>query len=167
MLDLEDKNCCICQEYRNTQAECIDNYSIEEKGKKVQLKPKNNTEKSIVMIIDQCLITDNNTKCDALFLFQSSSKKVSFLTELKGAGDIPKAFRQLAYTSKKRAEYREVIQKFIDIDKKFVREKFVIISNGFLDKSEKERLEREHNIRITAILHSEAVTPIPNLREYI
>ena len=167
MLDLGDKNHCICKMYENTQSECIDNYSIEEKGKKVQLKPKNNTEKSIVMIVDQCLITDNNTKCDALFLFQSISKKVSFLTELKGAGDIPKAFKQLDYTSKNRDAYKEVIKKFTDIDKKRVMEKFIIVSNGFLDKSKKEELEEDHNIRITAILHSEATTPIPNLREYI
>ena len=60
----------------------------------------------VAIIIDKCLIKDNNPKCDALFLYEKSSNKYSFLVELKGAGDIPKAFFQLDYTRKNRTEYK-------------------------------------------------------------
>ena len=169
MIDLEDKNYCICQKYKNSQNECIDEYTIREKGKSVELKPKNSDEKVIAIIIDQCLIKDNNTKCDALFLFNSNNKKVSFLTELKGAGDIEKAFFQLSYTQKNRVEYKNIITKFQEIDNKKVKviEKFVIVSNGMLNKIELAKLENRYKVRVVGVLHSEPMKPIPNLRDYI
>lgn len=167
MIDLEDKNNCKCQKYNNTQSECINEYTISEKGKSIQLIPKSSNEQVSAIVIDQCVIKDNQTKCDALFLFQSNHKKVSFLTELKGAGDIPKAFFQLTYTRRNRQEYKDIIQKFKAVDEKKIIEKFVIISNGILEKTKWEKLEREYNIRVSQILYSEATTPIPNLRDYI
>lgn len=167
MIDLGINNHCICKKYKNTQTECVDEYTIMEQGKSVRLSSKNGNEKVCTIIIDQCLITGNQTKCDALFLFHSKSKKVSFLTELKGAGDIPKAFSQLSYTQKNRNEYKDTIKKFKELDSQSVIEKFIIVSNGFLDKTRQEELENEHKIRVTAILHSEATSPVPNLRDYI
>jgi len=150
----------------NIPNECINQYTISEKGKSIKLVPKNQTEKISGIIIDQCIITDNNTKCDALFLFHSKNKKISFLTELKGAGDIPKAFMQLSYT-RDRIEYKELIDKFKNIDNKIVDEKFIIVSNGTMNKINQEKFEEKYNIRVRAILHSEATKPIPNLRELI
>jgi len=167
MIDLEDKKHCMCKKYNNSQSECLNEYTISEKGKTVKLEVKHKDETCSAIVIDQCIITDNNTKCDALFLFNSVTKKVSFLTELKGAGDIPKAFRQLSYTKNGRDEYQTIINKFKLIDNKKIIEKFVIISNGILDKNEREKLENEYKIRVTAVLHSEATTPVPNLRDYI
>jgi len=167
MIGLGDKDDCICKKMFNTQVECKDEYTISEQGKSIRLIPKNHQEKAIAMIIDQCIIKDNDTKCDALFLFHSNNKKVSFLTELKGAGDIPKAFSQLSYTRDSREEYKNIIQSFFAIDEKKVTEKFFIVTNGLLDKKEWERLENENNIRVSGVLHSEPTTPIPNLRDYI
>ncbi len=165
MIDLGAKESCKCKKLANTQSECINQYRISESGKSVELVPKNSNEKVCAIIIDQCIITDNNPKCDAVFLFQSNSKKISFLAELKGAGDIPKAFKQLSYTKNSRIEYKNIIQKFADNDNKKVNQKFIIVSNGFLSKGNWEKLENEHRIRVTQILHSEATTPIPNLRK--
>jgi len=169
MIDLGNQKHCICKKHNNRQDECLNEYTIREKGKTVKLKVKNNDESCCAIVIDQCVIIDNNTKCDALFLFHSMTKKVSFLTELKGAGDIPKAFRQLSYTKNKRNEYSTIIDKFglVENSKISVNQKFIIVSNGILDKNEREKLENEYKIRVTAILHSEATTPIPNLRDYI
>jgi len=167
MIDLGNKAYCICKKYNNTQDECIDAYTISEKGKTVCLLPNDSTEQALAIVIDQCVITGNDTKCDALFLFSSSNKKISFLTELKGAGDIPKAFSQLSYTRDKRAEYKDILEKFSIIDNRKVREKFIIVSNGILEKSKIEALENEYKIRVSQILYSEPTTPIPNLREYL
>ena len=166
MVNLGDKKHCKCKKMDNIPNECINQYTISEKGKSIKLVPKNQTEKISAIIIDQCIITDNNTKCDALFLFHSNNKKISFLTELKGAGDIPKAFMQLSYT-RDRIEYKELIDKFKNIDNKIVDEKFIIVSNGTMNKINQEKFEEKYNIRVRAILHSEATKPIPNLRELI
>jgi hypothetical protein len=167
MIDLEDKEDCKCKKVDNSQPECKNQYTISEKGKSVSLIPKSSQEKVLALVIDQCVIKDNQTKCDALFLFHSNSKKISFLTELKGAGDIPKAFYQLSYTKNNRKAYKDIIQNFTDIDNKRVIEKFIIVSNGQINKKEWEKLENQNRIRVSQILHSEPTTPIPDLRDYL
>ena len=77
---------------------------IEEQGKKVKISLKSG-EKAIFAIIDNCLITDNDTKTDTICLFKGRNK-YSFLIELKGFGEIEKAFEQLFYTIDKRDEYK-------------------------------------------------------------
>lgn len=164
MIDLEEKNHCICQKYSNTQEECINEYTIREQGKSVKLQPKNSTESVIAIIIDKCIVTDNNTKCDALFLYENNNNKYSVLVELKGAAEIPKAFFQLDYTRKNRAEYKKIIEKF-QVHKQ--NQKYAIVSNGMLSKPELEKLENQYKIRVKKILHCEATTPIPDLKEIL
>lgn len=167
MIDLEEKSTCVCKKYNSYPKECINEYEISEKGKSVKLVPKNSSEKAMAIIIDQCIIIDNDTKCDALFLYNSDSKKVSFLVELKGAGEIEKAFHQLSYTKNGRVEYKNTIDKFNNIDDKTTIQKCMIVSNGKINSSEKERLENFHKIRVSQVLHCEATTPVPNLRKYV
>jgi len=167
MINLGQENRCICTQYNSYPDECMNQYQIMEKGKSVKLVPKNNSEKSIVIILDKCIINDNNTKCDALFLYNSINKKVSFLTELKGAGDIEHAFEQLSYTKNFRDEYKNIIDKWDSIDTKTTTQKYIIVTNGIINSNEKERLENLHNIRVSQILHSEASTPVPDLRRYV
>jgi len=157
---------CICKKYSNTINECIDILTIRDSGKQIKLTTKPN-DKAIAIVIDKCLITDENTKCDAMFLFQSSTKKVSFLIELKGFGEIEKAFKQLSFTKNNRDEYKSIIKCFTRLDTKKVKEKFIIVTNGKLDNIKKEQYENEYGIRISAILTNEATTPIPDLRDYI
>lgn len=165
MIDLSDKDCCVCKRYENTQDECIDQFTISEQGKSVRLLPKSSQERVMVIIIDKCLIIDNNTKCDALFLYQNDRNiKYSFLVELKGAGDIPKAFEQLSYTKNNREEYKNIIDN-LQIQKS--NQKFVIVSNGILPRIQIERLEDQYGIRVKKILHCEATTPIPDLKELL
>ncbi len=166
MIELGDKSDCICKKYNSKPKGCINEYEISEKGKSIKLVPRNSSEKVTTIIIDKCIITDEKTKCDALFLY-NNSKKISFLVELKGAGEIHKAFSQLSYTRDKRKEYQDIITKFKKMDTKKLYERFIIVSNGILSKTKKEKLEKEHRIRVYAILSSEATKPIPNLRDYI
>ncbi len=167
MIDLTGKDNCICRKYENTQPECINNYTIMEKGKSVKLEPKNNNELVTVIIIDKCLITDNKTKCDALFLYKTNTKKYTFLVELKGAGDINKAYSQLSHTRNEREEYADIIDKFRDIDGKQVIQRYAIVSNRIQPKPELERLEKEYKIRIKKILVCDATSPIPDLKVLI
>ena len=85
----------------------------------------------------------------------------------KNSLDIPKAFKQLSYTRDNRNEYKDLINRFYDIDSKKVTEKFAIVSNGALEKTQLEELENKYNIRVKKILHSEATTPIPDLKELL
>lgn len=162
MIDLGAKNCCICKKYENTQKECINEFTIIEQGKSVKLEPKTG-EKVMAIILDNCVITSDGKKCDAFFLYQNSKDvKYSFLVELKGAGDIPKAFEQLSYTKNSRVEYQNIINE-LQINKS--NQKFVIVSNGTLPKTELENFENQYGIRVKKILYSEATTPIPDLKD--
>lgn len=51
-------------------------------------------------------------------------------------------------------------------NKKFA-EKAFIVSNGMLSKPERESLENQHGIRVREVLHCEATTPVPDLRQYL
>jgi len=52
------------------------------------------------------------------------------------------------------------------LDSKKIYEKFVIVTNGVLDKKRQEKLEEENNIRIS-ILFSKDTTKIADLRNLI
>ena len=94
MIDLGAKDSCICKEFNNTQDECVNEFTIREQGKSVKLEPKTGEEVRAISLYN-CLITSDCKKCDFLFLYQNSKDvKYSFLVELKGAGDLPKAFEQ-------------------------------------------------------------------------
>jgi hypothetical protein len=173
MIDLDNKNHCICPKFNistaNTPKECENQYTINEQGKSITLKPRNNQENVTVIIIDDCIITDKEIKCDALFLYERHNKKYSFLVELKGARHIEKAFKQLSYTRDNREQYKDILKKFREIDNKNknIKEKFVIVSNCQIEKTRREELENFYNIRVKEIIHSEATTPIPDLKKYL
>lgn len=87
MIDLGDKSHCICQRFHNAQAMCVNEHTIREKGKSVKLTPAIG-EQAMAIIMDGCMIQDNEPKCDALFLYQGTTKKYSFLVEIKGKTEI-------------------------------------------------------------------------------
>jgi len=155
---------CICKEYASIPTECNGVLQIEEQGKKVKISLKSN-ENALFAIIDKCLITDNSTKSDAICLFRGR-KNYSFLIELKGFGEVEKAFKQLSYTRDNRDEYKNIIECFTKLDNKKVYEKFVIVTNGILDKKRQEKLENENRIRVS-ILFSKDTTKIANLQSLI
>jgi hypothetical protein len=165
MINLNIDQNCICRKYNNSQSMCENEYTIAEEGKKVKLKT---TKGQVVAIaLDGCLISDNDTKCDGLFLYETDNKKYSFLVELKGFGEIEKAFYQLSYVRDMRKVYKNIIDEFESVDNKKVHQKFVIVSNGILSKPKRERLENKYNIIIREILYSEPTKPIPDLKECI
>lgn len=127
---------------------CQSALSLEEQGKKVTLSLRTN-EEAKALVLDGCVFTDNHTKCDALYLFKASNRKVAALIKLKSAGDIPHAFKQLD-----------------QVGPGLLLEKAFIVTNGMLSKPERERLENQHGIRITEILQSEPSRKVPNLRDW-
>ena len=155
---------CICQDYNSIPKECINRLEIRDSGKSIKLSLKKKNEKAIVIVIDDCLITKGK-RCDALFLYQGN-RKLSILVELKGFGDIEKAFEQLAFT-KQRNEYKDIIECFEKIDNKKVKTLCFIVTNGKLDNSKKENLENLYKIRVKQVLTNEATKPVPDLRYFI
>lgn len=164
MIDLGAWHECVCKQYNNSQSLCKNQYTISEQGKSVRLVPRGG-EEVMAIVLDDCVISDHGKRCDALFLYRRNLR-YSFLVEIKGAGDIPKAFEQLSYT-RNRDEYQQIIDQFYKLENKRVIEKFAIVSNGMLSKPDLERLENAYKIRVKRILHCEATTPIPDLKDLL
>ena len=158
-----DKQDCICKKYSSIPKECKEELVIRDSGLSVRLNI-NSSEKAIAVIIDKCLITDNRTKCDAIFLYENRTKRVSSLVELKGFGEIEKAFKQLSKT-RERKEYLNIIECFKS-GSSYTQEKFFIVTNGKLKRHEKEKLEKEWSIRVNDIITNSAISKIPNLKAY-
>lgn len=166
MIDVSPYEHCACQKMGNTQALCTNDLCIEEKGKKLRLSLRAN-EEARVLVLDGCVFTDNKKKCDAVYLFRRQNTKVVALVELKGAGDLPHAFEQLAYTKRQRPEYGELREKLNAAGPGQLIERAFVVSNGMLSKPEHEALENRHGIRVTAILYSEPSAKAPDLREWL
>lgn len=165
MIDTRPFQHCECQRMGNQYPVCQSDLSLEEKGKKVMLSVHLG-EEAKALVIDGCVLTDKNTKCDALYLFRGVNKKVAALVELKGASDIPHAFEQLAYTRKYRPEYCRLREQLNESGPGQLVEKAFIVTNGMLSKPKRERLENHHGIRVNEILQSEPSTKTPDLRRY-
>jgi len=165
MIDLNPWQACVCKKFDNLPKQCQGEYTISEQGKSIRLIPRSG-EHALAIVLDGCVMKDNDPKCDALFLYMSRTRKYSFLVEIKGAGDIRKAFHQLSHTSK-RTEYEDILNRFRQTDGKPVVPKFAVVSNGMLSKPVLERLEKHYQIRVKKILHCEATTPVPDLKSLI
>jgi len=165
VIDVSPYQRCECLRMDNQYPVCQSALSLEEKGKKVTLSLRRG-EEAKAMVMDGCVLTDNHTKCDALYLFKGHGKKVAALVELKGASDIAHAFEQLAYTRKNRLEYQHLKHNLEQSGPGQLKEMAFIVTNGMLPKPAREKLENQHGIRVNAILGSEATRKVPDLREY-
>lgn len=163
MIDLKEKNKCICKKYDSFPKECLNEYQFEDSGKKVQLKAKNN-EKVVLIAIDNCLITtQSSSKCDCIFIYRKNkNQKYTFLVELKG-NDLKKAFYQPKVTRETK-EYKKIIET-LEISSK--NQKNVIVSNYFFKKQNIQKLEKKENIRVHSFLHSTPQKKIPDLKDII
>ncbi|BBI52340.1 hypothetical protein HORIV_47610 [Vreelandella olivaria] len=157
---------CTCQRMGNTHALCQGQLTLGEQGKRLHLSLKQG-EQALAIVLDGCVMQDNLPKCDGLYLWKSHNRSVAVLVELKGAGDITKAFAQLGYVRHQRPEYQALVDYWHGTSALSVQQKAVIVTNGQLSKPALERLERQHNIRVSALLHCEHTTPVPDLRAYI
>lgn len=165
MIDTHPFQHCECRPMGNRHPVCQAALRLEEKGKKVTLSPRPG-EEAKALVLDGCVFTDNQLKCDALYLFRANGKKVIALVELKGAGDIEHAFEQLAFTRKHRPEYVQLKHNLDSAAPGVLLEKAFIVSNGLLSKPVHEKLENLYDIRVHAILKSEATSKIPDVRDY-
>lgn len=164
MINMGPFECCRCINRGNPHDLCDGPFHFEEKGKKVRLIPKKN-ENALALVIDDCVCKDMNPKCDGLFIFEKKNRRWMILVELKG-NRLNDAVRQLAYTKNDRQEYTQ-IKNLLQPDKYQIVEKAYIISNYLISRPELEKLGNAEGIRITAIVHSKATKPEPDLRDYI
>lgn len=166
MIDTAPFSHCECRRMGNTYSVCQSDLMLEEEGKKVRLTPRAG-EEAKALVLDGCVFTDNDTKCDAMYLFKGGNRKVVALVELKGSSDIAHAFAQLAYTRRKRPEYQVLKAALDNTGPGVALEKAFIVSNGMLSKPERERLENQHGIRVSEVLYSEPSGKVPNVREWM
>jgi|SRR5690554_4710106 len=166
MIDIGSFESCVCTRRGAPDEMCSGPYSFEEKGKKVSLQPKGREEETKALVLDQCVFRDNNPKCDGMFIFRRRHRYWMILVELKGT-NIEHAAGQLAVTIHNRPEY-QAIKGMVNANASGqLTELAFIISSAIPSKPAIRRLEDQNNIRIKAILHSTATTPIPDLRKSI
>ncbi|QEP43517.1 hypothetical protein D5085_10505 [Ectothiorhodospiraceae bacterium BW-2] len=156
---------CVCNRMGHSLGLCDGVNQFSENGIKVRHSTKLG-EKLVAVVLDGCVFTDNQTKCDGVFILASQNSDVISLIELKGR-DIEHAFEQIAYVKNHRPEYRQIKQMVIRQMSGDLNEKAFVVSSALISKSEKEKLELHYQCRITDILHSTATTPVPDIRKYI
>jgi len=165
-IDVHPYDRCVCTKMKNDQDLCDGQWTFSEKGTKVCFRPRSGDE-VLALVLDGCVLRDNNPKCDGLFVFRSGSKKALFLVELKGAANIPHAFEQLAYVKSSREEYRELKERLSAAGPGKVLEKSFVITKGAIPRPQQERLEQSLGIRVAAVLPTGPTRKIPDLREYV
>jgi len=157
---------CVCQRMAGKNPKlCEGAQTFSERGKKVKLTPHPG-EQVCAIVLDGCVLQDNQPKCDGLFLLCSRGQAYAVLVELKGV-DIAHAFAQLAYVRYQRQAYQNLRDQLAQQCTGRLIEQAFIISNTFCSLPVKEKLEEEHKIRVKAILHSEPTSKIPELRDYL
>lgn len=163
----EPYDACVCPRMGRGPDLCAGQYTLAEEAKKVRLEPRRG-ETVASIALDDCVFTDNATKCDGLFLWHRPNAKYAILVELKGAGDLSHAFHQLAFVRYQRDAYDELKQALQQVGgQQPVKERAVIVTNGDMDRPTRERLEREYEVRVMVIRHREPTYPPPDVRDYI
>lgn len=157
---------CVCSGRAVPNKLCDGELAFEEKGKKVTLSLRSG-EEAKALAIDGCVLTDNEPKCDGLFLYRArNNKNFILLVELKG-GEIDHAFGQLNYMRNNRPEYTQIKTLFMNNQTGSLREEAFIVSNHGISTVDKQKLENQNQLRVKAILFSEASSPRPDLRDYL
>jgi hypothetical protein len=162
MIDLGRFDECVCRRRGVPNVLCEDDLTFEEKGIKVRISLQSG-EEAKALVIDQCVCKDEGLKCDGMFLYRRKNRHWIILVELKGS-NIEHAVKQLSYMKHNRPEYNEIEQLFVAGQKGALCHQAYIVSNSTLSPVQQQKLEDLYNIRIKKILHSEATTPIPDVR---
>ncbi|AFL84941.1 hypothetical protein Belba_2381 [Belliella baltica DSM 15883] len=165
MIDLGNFEACVCQRSGQPSESCADRLVLQEKGKKITLKPRSG-ESAKLLILDGCVLKDNSPKCDGVFFYEKRNTSYIILVELKG-GDIDHAFEQIKYTREQRTEYTSLKNHFRQNRSGSIIESAFVISNHRIDRVTHQKLEKAHGLRLKAILHSEATTPLQDLRTWL
>jgi hypothetical protein len=163
MINLGSFETCVCKRRGEPSDSCADQLVLQEKGKKVTLRPKSGESVKLIAL-DGCVFQDNLPKCDGMFVFQKGNQVYLILVELKGS-DIDHAFEQVKYTREARTEYSQ-IKEAVSGNRSPIESAFVI-SNYQIDKVSQQKLENSHKVRVKKVLHSVATSPMPDLRKHL
>lgn len=165
MIDLGEYESCVCVKSGEPSDSCAERLVLQEKGKKVTIKPRQG-EAAKLLILDGCVLKDNLPKCDGIFFYEKANRVYMILVELKG-GDIDHAFEQIKYTREQRTEYSSLKNQFRQNRKGNIIESAFVISNHRINPVSHQKLEKIYGVRVKAVLHSEATTPLPDLRKWL
>jgi hypothetical protein len=165
MIDLGYFESCVCVRRGDPSDSCGERLVLQEKGKKVTIRPRHQ-ESAKLLILDGCVFRDDFPKCDGMFFYEKGNKIFMILVELKG-GDIDHAFEQVKYTRETRSEYFSLKNQVMNNRAGRPIELAFVVSNHRIDRVRHQKLENMYQVRVKAVLHSEASTPLPDLREWI
>lgn len=141
---------CVCISSGNPHSLCLGNNGFKERGKQVKLTIKNNeTVKAIVL--DGCLLPEQTSKCDGLFLFLQGNKIRLLLIELKSLHNIEDACEQFIAV-KNNQTYKDLYRHIKNNNKNIqLIEKCFIITTGSISRRTEAKLEKERKIKIKIV----------------
>jgi len=132
MIDLGQFESCVCVRRGEPSESCADRFVLQEKGKKITLRPKQG-ERVKLLVLDGCIFKDTRSKCDGIFFFEKGNSTYIILVELKG-GDIDHAFEQIKFARENRQIYSDLRNQLGQDRSGKVCEDTFVISNHRLDK---------------------------------
>ena len=138
---------CVCISSGNPHSLCLGNNGFKERGKQVKLTIKNNeTVKAIVL--DGCLLPEQTSKCDGLFLFLQGNKIRLLLIELKSLHNIEDACEQFIAV-KNNQTYKDLYRHIKNNNKNIqLIEKCFIITTGSIDRDAEAKLEKSIGLKL-------------------
>jgi hypothetical protein len=75
--------------------------------------------------------------------------------------------KQLHYMRTNRPEYKQIKTLFMAEQTGSLKHEAFVVSNYIVSGVDKHKLEEKYGIRVKAILHSEATSPVPDVRRYL
>lgn len=155
---------CICLENKSPCNLCCGDLCFLDAGIRVVLRPKKN-EIAVAVALDGCVFKDNQKKCDGMFVLSRSDRIDILLVELKGS-HLADAYEQIAYVLNHRKEYNDIISHLASLNtvNRPVRQSSVIVSTGWINPRDKQKLENAWGVRPAIITAKKPAGAAPDLR---
>lgn len=155
---------CICLGNKRPCNLCCGDLCFLDVGIHVIFKPKKD-ENAIAVALDGCVFTDNQKKCDGMFILSRSDRTDLLLVEMKGS-HLEDAYEQIAYVAEHRQEYTDIVAHLASLPpaNRPVRTSSVIVTTGLINPRDREKLEKAWGIRPEIITVQKPARAAPDLR---
>ena len=155
---------CICLANKLPCDLCCGDLCFLDAGIHVVFRPKKN-EAAVAVALDGCVFTDNQKKCDGMFVLFRSHQIDVLLVELKGS-HLEDAYEQIAYVVNHRQEYADFVSHLASLapTNRRIRESSVIVSSGKINERDREKMEKAWGVKPEVITAQKPASAAPDLR---
>lgn len=155
---------CVCVANKDPCDLCCGELCFLDQGIRVKLTTKGG-EEAIGLALDGCVFTDNQKKCDGLFVLKQDRQVFIVLVELK-ATHVEDAYEQIAYVRNDRQEYADLTKYLGELvaNRSQIRQQAFIVSTSAIDRRTQQKLEKSSGIRPRIITLGKPSSSAPDLR---